>query len=517
MAQRTRPSDQFEDAIELSEVIEALAALLEQGVKKLPAGLSRSFQRDDYATALSISRDYYSELMAGGRGSLREASIIYAVLLTYRNLTEEAAGVLRKSLMEHAEDVPLQLAQVLNLIRRSEVDTATSLLGLLRESTFKASRQWALMGSIYLDLDAIDDAIACYKTSLDLGNKDIEVAYRLSRLLWEHDDYRFDGAHYLEQAARLAVQDVQLWSLAGQAWSELGEWSRSVEAFARVTRLDEDDEEGWLSYGEALRGAGELPAAARAFERAARLDPLDQIALLELAFTQQEQGFFEEALQNYRKVLKEHPAHVEALQGAALSSFEMGDLEEAIRYGKQVVEHAEEHAEAHFNLGVLFTEIGMRTDAIASLERAVSLDPDHGVYRMRMALAMVGPQTEEAIAMANEAMKIGCEWSELLALIQRLVYVGDVQNALGFMDRYSGVQDVDWALITPLMRYIIASIGKDEPTGDAAFQAFERATEALSDELPLEWDLEEIGRVAQRLDPAPSRVARGMIRDLSVG
>ncbi len=518
MAQRTRASNPFEDAIELGDVIIALDALLEQGVKKLPAGLTRSFKRDDYSHALALARDHYSEVLGKERrGSSREAAIIYAMLLTYRGLHEEAAGILRKSIMEHTGDVPLQLAQVLHLIHSGQQDVALELLAMLREASLKASGQWALMGSIYLDLDAIDDAIACYKTALDLGHKDVEIAYRLSRLLWEHDDYRFDGAHYLEQAARLASQDAQLWSLAGQAWSELGEWSRSVEAWARVTRLEEDEEDGWLHYGEALREAGELAAAARAFERAARLDPLDHIAVLELAITRQEQGFCEEALRCYRKVLDENATHVEALQGASLASFELGDLEEALRYARKVVEHAEDYGDAHFNLGVLLTEMGMREEAVEVLGRAVELEPEHGVYRMRRALAMVGAQTDQAVAYAQDAMKIGCEWSELLAVLQRLIYVGALDEALVFLNGYRALDDVDWVLVTPLMRYMIAAMRGDEQGTDEAYEAFERASQALGDELPLEWELEELERATRRLEPAHARVARSMIRDLSVG
>ncbi len=496
----------FEDALELGDVIEAFDALLEQGIKVLPPGLSRSFERDDYATSLAIVRDHYSALLSGGRGSLREASMMYAILLIYKGLFDEAAGVLRKATAKYAQDIRLQLVQVLALIESDQADMGLELLDGLKEVKSKEPKIWSLMGNIYLDLGEIDDAIRCYKSALDLGGKDIEVAYRLSRLLWEDDAYRFDGARYLEQAARLAVNDTSLWSLAGQAWIELEEWTHAVECFQRVVRLDEDEEQGWMFYGEALREAGQYDAAIRAFEKASRLDPLDTSSVLELAYTLQKRGFYEEALRGYMKVLKEHPKHTEALQGASLSSYEMGDFEAALRYSTSVLESSPDLAEGYYNRGMIQIQLSHREAAKEDLQKAVELEPDNGSFKMRLLLARLDGEmvkSKDLTRLIHEAMAHNAELGELLEVLIRALYLGgeakDIEQILDWYDPYAvEFEDVDWLLVTPVLRYALAtSFGEDG--ADEHDARFSENIAKYEESLPVMVNLEVLEQFARKL------------------
>lgn len=499
----------FEDALELSDVVEAFGALLEHGLKKLPSGMARSFERDDYAAALAIARDHYSAITQDEkRGSLREAAMMYVILLTFRGLHEEASNILKKVMARHAQDVRLQLTQAISVMEQGEADVARQLLDGLSELKMADGRLWAFMGHLYLDLEEVDEAIRCYKEALEGGSQDVEVAYRLSRLLWEHDDTREDGALYLERAARLATQDARLWSLAGQAWSELQDWGRAVDAFGRVVKLEEDEEEGWLDYGESLRARGDLEAAARAFERASRLDPLNNVARLELAYTRHMQGFFEEALQEYQRVLKERPGQLEALQGAAMAQFEQGDFEAALRYVEEVLERAPEQAEAHYNRGLILMELGAN-DALASLEKASELDPEHGGYRLRLLLARLqnGSAGDEAqvVRAAHEAMARGGELGELLEVLGRLIVLrrdAEVSALLEWYEPYAEeLEDIDWLLVTPLYRYVLATREEKEDVLEELEQRFDERVDRFAEELPVMIDLEELERLAMKLSP----------------
>lgn len=501
----------FEDALELSDVVEAFGALLEHGLKKLPSGMARSFERDDYASALAIARDHYSAISQDERrGSLREAAMMYVILLTFRGLHEEASNILKKMMTRHAQDVRLQLTQAIGVMEQGEAEVARQLLDGLSELKMSDGRLWALMGHLYLDLEEVDEAIRCYKEALEGGSKDVEVAYRLSRLLWENDETKLDGAHYLERAARLAVQDPRLWSLVGQAWSELQDWGRAVDAFGRVIKLEEDGEEGWLDYGESLRARGDMEAAARAFERASRIDPLNNVARLELAYTRHMQGFFEEALQEYQRVLKERPGHLEALQGAAMAQFEQGDYEAALRYVEEVLQRAPEQAEAHYNRGLILTELGDE-GGLASLERAVEIDPEHGGYRLRLLLARLqGAENKkvQAVRLAHEAMARGGELGELLEVLGRLIVLrrdAEVSELLEWYEPYAEeLEDVDWLLVTPLYRYVLAIRQDREDVLEFIEGRFDVRVEQFEKELPVMIDLEEFERLATRLS-APHR------------
>ena len=405
MTQKRVPSaSDYEDAIELHDAIEAIEALREQGLEDLPAGLERSFSRDEYATALAIAREHYSQASSGrSRASAREASILYAVLLAYRGLNEEASGVLRGALARHPMDVPLQLAQTLNVLQSGDREVAAELLsGLGEVPTGRASWQ-TMMGHLHLELDRADEAIACYRRAMEGGSPQAEVAYRLARLLWERGLDRHEAAHYLEQAARLKEGDARAWTVCAEAWGEIEAWARSVQAWTRVVRLEPEDASSWLEYGRAQRAAGEFDAAARALQKAARLgDPFDMSATLELAHTRALQGFFEEALQRYGEVLKERPEELDALRGATASSFALGDLTEALRYAERALKLDDEEAEAHFDLGSVLAELGQHERAAEALERALVLEPEEALYAMRLA-ALRGAQGECAAGGAGGA------------------------------------------------------------------------------------------------------------------
>ena len=502
----------FEDALELSDVVEAFGALLEHGLKRLPTGMARSFERDDYASALAIARDHYSAILQDERrGSLREAAMMYVILLTFRGLHEEASNILRKIMSRHAQDVRLQLTQVISVLEQGEGEVASQLLDGLSELKMSDNRSWALMGHLYLDLEEVDEAIRCYKEALESGSQDVEVAYRLSRLLWEEDATKLDGAHYLERAARLAAQDAKLWSLVGQAWSELQDWGRAIDAFGRVIKLEEDDEEGWLDYGESLRARGDLEAAARAFERASRLDPLSNVARLELAYTRHMQGFFEEALQEYQRVLKERPGQLDALQGAAMAQFEQGDFEAALRHVDEVVKLAPDLAEAHYNRGLILMELG-DDDALAALTRAVELDAEHGSYRLRLLLAKLGVRQRaekvQVVREVHEAMARGAELGELLEVLARLIVLGMDAVVSELLEWYEPhgeeMEDVDWLLITPMYRYVLATRAGREDVLDLLEARFDERVEQLEQELPVMIDLEDVERLATKL-PSPRR------------
>lgn len=510
MGQFTNQTDLIDDALEVAEVLEALSALLTNGLQSLAPTLIRAFERDDYAGALRHARDHYSS--AGAQD--RDAALMYAVLLSGRELCEEAAGVLRRALEHHQHDVALQLGQVLNLIASGEVLSGIELMNGLRAVDPRDGRYWALMGDVYLEQGLDGDTIACYERALELRLQDADVAYRLSRLLLEADK-SFEGARYMERAARIAVQDERLWALSAQAWRQAGEIERSADAWGRVVKIDEDDLEGWMNYGVAQRDCERYGAAQKAFERAMDLDPFCVDARVELAHLQFETGYTEEALQNYRKALAEEPGRLDALHGVAAAAFEQGDMTLALDFAQRALEAAPESAESNFNYGVILLQLNRASEAVASLKAALEID-DRDDYRVVLATALLkSGERERSVEMFEGLDSDELSMESVLEFIQAVLAAGGYEVARGLLIEYA-IREDEWALVHPAIDYLIGCLAENaRELLDDCIERFDSAHELHESLLPLGLDMEGFERLAMRLPRNQRRVVERMLWELS--
>ena len=254
--------------------VSSFDALLPRGVESLPAGIVAALRRDDYSEALKIGNAAYSK----SQGRDLVDVLVYAILLTHRELGEEALGVLRRGLGFHSDDVALQLAQVDALFSHGEYDAATNLMEALRGVPLTNARHWAYLGDMFWDVEARADALYCYEQASVRGSDAPDVALRLADL-YADDERFFESAEQFERAGRLAPSDPHIWMAVTEAWLGLEEWERAVHAAQRAAKLSDDEPETWSLLGVAHREAGDLGAALQAFEKARNLDPDDVVHL----------------------------------------------------------------------------------------------------------------------------------------------------------------------------------------------------------------------------------------------
>ena len=508
----------FEDAIELVDVLATLDALLPQGLSELPHEMIRAFERDDYSAALAKARDLYTK--DGGEKSLIHG-VVYAVLLQGRgpSTTQEAAGVLRKLMHTHQNDLVLQLVQVQNLMIQGNDEAALGLLeGLSSVAIFEP--KWAgFMADLYLESDREDDAIRWYRRALELKSQDPNLAYRLSRLLLDQSQDH-EAAHYMEQAARIAATDARLWMLAADAWSMNEDYARAADCWRRVVKMEETEEQNWLAYGSLLRDAEDLEGARKALERALRLDPLLHEAMIQLGHVLLEMGFAEESLSYYKQVLQDQPTHLEALQGAAASAFDLGDLLLAETYSRQAIDRDPERPEGHYNLGIVMSMRGKWPEAIDALEMAVKIEPQPGSLVALGTTYLRAQEPDKALEMLGMLVSlhhVGVQEATeaLLEFVEALILRGMQAQAIQIVrqELMAKSQEAWWEPIGTLLDYLASATAEAEslPTIESRFQAQLQAHKA---DLPLFWDFDQIERLALSLPQEPRRRALTMIRQL---
>lgn len=494
-------NERFEDAIDVSDVLVTLDALLPNGLASLSPALVRAFERDDYAEALRVANAEY-----GARGVAdRDAALIYIVLLNGRGLVEESLPIVRKALAAHEQDLPLQLVQVDALLSAQREDDARALMDALLALELRDPRALAWLGDAFLDLDDPDAAIACYRGALDRGTTEADVPYRLGRLYIERGD-AFDGASALEQAARIEQQDPDLWRLTAEAWAEADEIERMLSALERAARLDPDDPELRLQLGVTQHLAGKSVQGKRTLERLTREDPFMVEAWLQLAHVEFETSAPDEAMQHYRKVIELSGEHAEALRGVMASAMELGDVTMAQEYAARAITASPDDPENHYNAGLVALSLTREAAAISAFERAIELDPQEGRYWSSLAAAALwGDDPERPFAAITRALELDPEDAAgMLEFIEALLRRGQPARALELLRLHPFDGAPDWDLLGALLGLIAEGLLPTPAPSDEWLERFERGRQALGDGAtePFDWDFQELDRLIQRLPPA---------------
>ena len=183
--------------------------------------------------------------------------------------------------------------------------------------------------------------------------------------------YESELALWEDTVARQPYNPVAQHSL-GLALKQAGHNSEAIEHITEALRLDPDS--AWIHYN-----------LARALEAAAR--PAD-------------------AIDHYREALRIKPDYAAAHNnlGSLLSG--VGRTQEAINHYQAAIAADPSLAEAHSNLGILLADLGYTHRAIDELQEALRLDPNLAAYtNLAVAYWRVG-NTDEAIAMARQALRL---------------------------------------------------------------------------------------------------------------
>lgn len=478
-----------------SPALLSLAALVPGGLVALDQGVIESLGRDDYSGALKRANERY----AVGEGRDLSAALTYAILLTHRELADEALGVLRKALGYHTHEVVLQLAQIDALFARGDYDAATALMGAIAEVSISDPRHWAYLGDMFWDTEDPGAAMRAYEEAARRGSHEPDVALRLADL-YARDERYWEAAEQFERAGRLAPGDGHVWSAVTEAWMGLEAWDRAIHAAKRTVKLTPDDPQSWALLGAAHREAGEAGEALKAFERARNLDPEDPLHWLNLGALQLDIGLPDEARQSYQRAAALDTSDVEAINGMVAAAYDLGDVELALRLAHRALELVPDHPDALYNLGVVSLSLHDAEQAEEAFTLALQADPFNAhLLAGRATAILLQGDIEGALATAEQALTYESSDAELvLEFTQFLFRHGGAQIVLDFVTRVT-CEDPVWAIVVPVFEYLAHALRRDARV-EAAVVRFVEAVHENRDAIPVYWDFDELERLSVGLD-----------------
>ena len=502
--------EDFDEMVEVMPALMTLEALLSGGVNALPRGVRRALESDDYSAALSAANVHYSQKGPDDR----DASLVYAILLVGRQLSDEALGVLRRALTHHAQDVALQLAQCEALVVKGEFEAAVALLDGLKAVSTAKPRHWSFIGDMYLDMDLEQDAIDCYREAIDRGLESVDVSYRLGHLFLERTD--LDGAaHYFGIAARLGKNNAMLWQLAAETYYDVGRIEDAIEAFEQMLEEQPYDERGWLYLGFSYLHFDRLPEAVDAFEKVVDLNPRHRIAWGQMGHILLAMGRGEEALQAFRETLRLKEDDMEALNGAVMAAYETGDIEAAQTWAYRATELAPENEESRYNLGVILVTLRRGEEAAEVLtpllESEEADEEQRAKYLGALAVARImNGQQEAGFEHIEEAGRLRVEPQWIAAFAEEVLKLQGAEEAMDFMDTIE-VASPTWTVVRAMLGYLCSGLVENQERANSYATAFDEAIRKEPQEVPVMWDFESWEAFAFRLERSFEKVFDTML------
>ena len=190
----------------------------------------------------------------------------------------------------------------------------------------------------------------------------------------------------LEQADSLDPQGLTVDELHdfSEALRKLERNEDAIERYRAVLELDPDFAPAHAGLGYALMQLKRYDEVLEPLARSVSLQPESPDAAyrhVAMGAASEEMGRTEAAAEHYARALEIDPRSAAALGSFAVLRFRQQRYEEALGFYGTLIEIGEANAQTHANLGAVLYNMGRPEEALASLERALALDPDLEVAR----------------------------------------------------------------------------------------------------------------------------------------
>lgn len=185
---------------------------------------------------------------------------------------------------------------------------------------------------------------------------------------------------------------AETWRQAAWRAIEAGKIDDAIAAFREVTRLDPDFVEAWANLGALQRRQGKVAEAAECYLEAATREPGNVALQKTAAHSLRDAGRRDAALWISERMMQSHPQDIDALQLYGNLLQELDRYEEAIANLERAISLAGRTPNLLSNLGIAKFRRGDLDEAIALFREAITLRPDYadGHFHLGMALLLSG-------------------------------------------------------------------------------------------------------------------------------
>jgi tetratricopeptide (TPR) repeat protein len=156
------------------------------------------------------------------------------------------------------------------------------------------------------------------------------------------------------------------------------EWGQSLQAFQKLTALNEKRGDAWYGVGWARSNLNQLTEAAAAYERVLHLDPKNAPAQSDLASVYLRSHRPKDALELLRRSIQLDPTNSLAHCNIGHAYCDLGKLDDALASVLQAVKLDPKSADGYHLLQYVYSELGRYDDAVLAAKAGIRLEPGNG-------------------------------------------------------------------------------------------------------------------------------------------
>jgi len=244
------------------------------------------------------------------------------------------------------------------------------------------------LGEALRRVGRVDEAIVCYRRSIELNPNAAEAWGNLGKLLAQMNRAE-EAEKSLTRAAQLSPKRADYQLLLCDVRRKLGDPHGAVQAGRRAVELRPDWAEAWSSLAMALALGKKHAEALEAANRSVALAPMRAEAHVNLGFVHERAGRVREAELAYRRAIQIDPNSSVAYRNLAALCDLRGEVAGAIPLLQRALTLAPSDVEGWNNLSSLRRRMNDAAGALEAAERALALAPGHPAAHGNRGLALL--------------------------------------------------------------------------------------------------------------------------------
>lgn len=186
---------------------------------------------------------------------------------------------------------------------------------------------------------------------------------------------RYDDAlATLDRAAKLDINEGEVFFMIGQVYAEKGDTIRAINAYQRATELNPKILDAWLSLG-ILHEARGNKVAERYFNTAVAIDRENAVPYRMRADYFARQDRLNEAVVGYDEAIQRDPKLADAFYNSGLVLLDMDSIDRAAAQFERATAIRPAYVEAHYYRGVTAELQGKFEDARKFYQQALNMSP----------------------------------------------------------------------------------------------------------------------------------------------
>ena len=217
-----------------------------------------------------------------------------------------------------------------------------------------------------------------------------------------------------------AQYDKDVFSFRGRAALSDGKYSKAIENFNILARLDTTDYWTFFFRGIAKYNLGDLRGAQTDFETSIRLDPVFTNGYHYRAITLSRSGRYDEALADLGRAIELRPGFIGLYYSRGVTYFLAQRFEDAVEDFDRYIRKEPKDPSAYLNRGATYLFLGDTLKAFSDYNRAIKLDrfePEGFIRRGRL----YASQGKYDKAIADMDMAISLDTTNTFAYFNRAI------------------------------------------------------------------------------------------------